>query len=710
MEAKMQDQSKTVLSMFEHGPQTIIYILDERMKTVGMTILPTELKDRFSLDGKWNVDGLVQLKLVGDGYASGYSQGHIMHGSESSSLLKYVRQEAVEAEGERRIETVLQSDRVTAYHVLRLRANVPGLFVETRIENTSGEIQRLEYLTSFSLCDLSPIGKEERIGDLALYRLTSRWSGEGKLLRQSMLDLHMEPSWSRHGVNAVRYGQVGSMPVRGYFPWGVVADEKYGWCLGAQLYHPGSWQMEVWNKDDKISFAGGLADREFGHFLKTLRPGEIFAAPKAVIAAAMGDVDEVSHCLTLAQEEALSDLPETEKDLPIVFNEYCTTWGTPTAKNLSRIVDAIRGHGFRYLVIDAGWYGSPREDWYNHQGDWDVNEERFPGGFSETVRKIREAGMIPGLWMEMELAGGGSRAFHEKEALFLHRDGLPLTDGGNRFWDMKKPETVRYLDERIIGTLKENGFGYVKVDYNGNFGIGPDGEESFGEELRKSVLASRDYFRRISRSIPGIVIENCASGGHRLEPSMMGVCAMASFSDAHECLHIPVIAANLHRAILPRQSQIWAVLRASDSDRRLYYSIINGFLGRLCVSGDVYDLSPRQWEILDQGISFYRQCAPVIRSGKTRRFGREDQDYNHLKGWQGIVREGIREAGNLCMAILHRFESGDSEFCVPLPDGSWRISGFYGEPNTEICLKQNSLSAKTGGDYSAVVVLLKRVY
>ena len=172
----MQDQTKTVLNIFEHGPQTVLYILDQRVKTVGMTVLPTELKDRFSLEGNWNVDSLVQLKLVGDGYASGYSQGITMHGSESSSLLKYVRQEAAEAEGERRIETVLQSDRVTAYHVLRLRADMPGLFVETSIENTSGETQRLEYLTSFNLCDLSPVGAEERIGDLALYRLRDLWA------------------------------------------------------------------------------------------------------------------------------------------------------------------------------------------------------------------------------------------------------------------------------------------------------------------------------------------------------------------------------------------------------------------------------------------------------------------------------------------------------------------------------------------------------
>jgi alpha-galactosidase len=50
------------------------------------------------------------------------------------------------------------------------------------------------------------------------------------------------------------------------------------------------------------------------------------------------------------------------------------------------------------------------------------------------------------------------------------------------------------------------------------------------------------------------VIENCASGGHRLEPSFMGLTSMASFSDAHETRDIPVIAANLHRLIQPRQS------------------------------------------------------------------------------------------------------------------------------------------------------------
>lgn len=57
---------------------------------------------------------------------------------------------------------------------------------------------------------------------------------------------------------------------------------------------------------------------------------------------------------------------------------------------------------------------------------------------------------------------------------------------------------------------------------------------------------------------------------------------MASFSDAHECDEIPIIAANMHRMILPRQSQIWAVVKAGQPLQKLYYQICSGLLGRLC--------------------------------------------------------------------------------------------------------------------------------
>ena len=156
---------------------------------------------------------------------------------------------------------------------------------------------------------------------------------------------------------------------------------------------------------------------------------------------------------------------------------------------------------------------------------------------------------------------------------------------------MRDPWTQDYLSQKVIGFLEYYGFGYLKADYNESIGIGCDGAESLGEGLRQNMQAAQDFFRKIRDRLPGLVIEVCASGGHRMEPSMIELCDMVSFSDAHEEKEIPVIAANVHRMIPPGQSEIWAVLRAEDTGKRIVYSMANTFLGVMCLSGDVHTLS-----------------------------------------------------------------------------------------------------------------------
>lgn len=45
--------------------------------------------------------------------------------------------------------------------------------------------------------------------------------------------------------------------------------------------------------------------------------------------------------------------------MPVIFNEFCTTWGNPTEENICRTANALKGRGVDYFVIDAGWYGDP---------------------------------------------------------------------------------------------------------------------------------------------------------------------------------------------------------------------------------------------------------------------------------------------------------------------------------------------------------------
>ena len=96
-----------------------------------------------------------------------------------------------------------------------------------------------------------------------------------------------------------------------------------------------------------------------------------------------------------------------------------------------------------------------------------------------------------------------------------------------------------------------------------------------GRRTLAEYPGNRTVFREIRKRIPELLMELRASGGHRMEPSMLMPGDMVSFSDAHEEKEIPVIAANIQRLVPPGKRQIWAVLRREDPARRIVYSIIS---------------------------------------------------------------------------------------------------------------------------------------
>lgn len=698
---------KEIYKKFQLGDMWALYLLDTDTQLCGLALLPDGYQDRLTMEGWWNIEPVVQMKLVGDSYPDGFMSGHSMKNSATTYGLLFKGQETEEGNPVK-IITTLEKDGVVVKHILEYPQGSSFMKMYTQVSSDREEPVMLEMVSSYNLCAFSGISPELRMEDFVLHRMQSKWSMEGKLESTPFLDLQLEPAWLRIGGSSIRFGEVGSMPVRRYFPWMIAEDTKYGYSIGIQLCHPASWQMEVYNKDDRISLSGGLADREFGHWMKRLEKGEVLETPVAVVTVAREDIDGISERLTSAQKGNLEKVPQTEKELPVVFNEYCTTWGNPTEENMLKIIDILKGKGIRYCVIDAGWHVKNGADW-SDIGDWIPNPDRFPKGLSYIASEIRKAGMIPGLWFEMEVAGGASEMFRNETEL-LHRDGYPLQACMRRFLDMRKPSVQKYLEERVIDQLEEGGFGYLKVDYNDSIGIGCDGAESLGEGLRQNMAASQRFFRRIRERLPELVIENCSSGGHRLEPSMQALCSMASFSDAHEWKAIPVIAANVTRAILPAQSQIWAVLRKDDDEKRLYYSLCNTFLGRMCLSGDVYDLADWQWDIVEESIRFYKRCAPVIKNGRNYRQGPLLKSYHHLRGFQAVCRRGTEDVAML--VVVHTFEEAPEELEIILPEAGgavWRIEEKFCRKEITAELRGEKLRLCGMTDYDGAVILLGRV-
>jgi alpha-galactosidase len=113
---------------------------------------------------------------------------------------------------------------------------------------------------------------------------------------------------------------------------------------------------------------------------------------------------------------------------------------------------------------------------------------------------------------------------------------------------------------------------------------------------------------------------------------------------------------------------------------RLVYLLTGGFLGRLCVSGEISSLDPEQWALVKEGIQFYQQVAPLIARGKSRLFQSISPSWQHLQGAQAVLR--LAEDEQSAIVVTHSFASPwPPELRVPLPGSvpgkGWQVARCF---------------------------------
>lgn len=643
-------------------------------------LVPTAKLEAVQLPNRLKEDSIIQVKLREDNYPKGFVTGSTMRNSETAKGLVYETQKVCEFE-ENRVEIItrLRDAHHNCYeHILSGDKEKNVFETSVRFINESGRNQTLEMFSSFSLSNLSPFNTRNKAGNLLMTRYRSKWSFEGRKEKNPIEEYQLEPSWKPSGVGLEKFGQIGSMPVRNYFPIAAITDVKENVTWGIRLAHPGSWQGEFYRLDEDLCFSGGLADHDYGDWTKTVAPGESYRTPSAFLTVCIGSEEKCGNQFNKCFSDLVSNNQhETEESLAVMFNEFCTTWGKPSEKSVTEAIPILKQHDLDYYIIDCGWYADAIKGWEKNMGDWLPNPQQFPNGVKPVIDKIRDAGMVPGIWFEIETVGRDATAFSLVDHL-LKKEGVVITTGDRRFWNMNDPWVINYLSERVIDFLKESKVGYLKIDYNDNFGIGFDGEESLGEENRKQLEGTQRFIDKIQRELPDLIIENCSSGGHRLEPSMMRRTDLSSFSDAHEAACLPIIGANMHELIPPRQNLMWAVLRKEDPIERIYYLMTANFLGRICLSGDITELSDFQWKAVDEGIGFYRKVKDIIKSGDSRRFGKSVLSYRDPKGEQAVLR--YSDDGTEALLVVHGFEMA-REISIETEE-RYEIIARYGAPVT----------------------------
>ncbi len=647
----------------------------------------------------------VQYKLSGDAMCGHFAPGITLRDSESVRRLAFKESHDLPDGVELVFEDAARA--LTAVQTLRKDPDAPCVQVSTTLENRGAAPVRIEFLSSFSLGFLSPFRPDAGPGAYRVLRWRSFWSNEGRLESLPAEELGLEMSWSGSGVRNLRFGSRSTMPVQGWFPQIGLADTAAGVVWGASVASFGAWELDLSRFGEFFSLAGGLPSRDTCGWFRDLAPGESFASPVCALTCATvprGARPEDALTARLAPFSATpsAETVPPERDLPVLFNEWCTTWGTPSEANLRPIAERLRALPVRHFVLDSGWFGS----FGGAVGDWLVKEELYPRGLPAFLDDLRGLGFNPGIWFEFAVAQETSHVYKEHPDWFLTLDGHVLRHAERAFLDFRLPAVRDFLRERVAGLIARAHVGFIKVDYNGTPGFGCDGPSaSPAENLRAALDAEVAFFRELKAAFPELVIEVCASGGHRLSPAWMRLGALASSSDAHEGVEIPILAANTAALVSPRSNEIWATLRPWDTPDREYYSLTAAMMGRLCVSGDVGKLSEEQFRVLSEGLAFQRTLVPLLRNGSARYVRHLDTpSYNDPRGAQFFLLESPDET----LVVFHSFAAPAASYTLPLGDaaGRLRVLRRFGAPSLGVSLGGGGLAVSSVAPFQGLALVL----
>ncbi|MEV8311705.1 glycoside hydrolase family 36 protein [Streptomyces flavidovirens] len=476
-----------------------------------------------------------------------------------------------------------------------------------------------------------------------------RWSAEPLRTYAADISREVHEHDSRAGLTV---SSRGSWPTDGHLPMGALTDRGDNRTWLWQIDSAAAWRWDTGECGGAAYLAlCGPTDADH-QWRERLAPGEEFTTEPAALALGDGFEDAMG-ALTRYRRAVRRPHPD-HGTLPVVFNDYMNTlMGDPTTAKLLPLIDAAASVGAEYFCIDSGWYDDDAQGWWDSVGEWLPSQRRFPdGGIQRVIDHIRERGMVPGLWLEPEVVGVRSPVARSlPDEAFVRQDGIRVTEHGRHQLDLRHPAARAHLDRAVDRIVGEWGVGYLKFDYN--ITVSPGGP------LLGHARCWLDWLSSTLDRYPGLVIENCASGGMRMDGASLAVTQLQSTSDQQDPLRYPPIAAAAPTAVPPEQGAVWAYPQPGFTDEEIAFTLGGALLGRIHLSGRLDHMSPGQLTRVRDALATYKSLRRDLpRAVPCWPLG--------LPGWtDDWLAMGLRAGGTTYVSVWRR--GGDSQQRLPVP-------------------------------------------
>ena len=557
---------------------------------------------------------LVQIKTADYGYEGHHGAKHITAGF--SERLRYAAHTDTRSEdGRRRILTVTQQADgiyVTSHYIFY--SGIAAVRSYTTVENRSGNAVTLEFLSSLMMFGISAQGEGAWDTKCNVSIPHNCWYGEGQWYCHPVAELGLSRVCAST-VKPLKISSTGTFATDEYLPAGYFENTAAGCAMMWQIENNGSWMWEIGDDAGELYLLLSGPCQDTAGWWKTLAPGESFESVPAAAAFSEKGFNGTLAEMTKYRRAIRRKNPDNEK-LPVIFNDYMNClFGDATTQKLYPLIDAAAEAGCEYFCIDCGWYSDG--DWWDSVGEWMPSAARFPGGIREPLDYIRSKGMIPGLWLEIEVMGVRCPLADKlPDNWFFLRHGKRVIDHARYQLDFSNPEVRAYASGVIERLVKEYGVGYIKMDYNIEAGIGTEcGSDSFGDGLLRHNRAYLSWLDEIFAAYPELTIESCSSGGMRVNYALLSRHSIQSSSDQTDYRKNAVIAAASSAGMCPEQCAVWAYpLRDADRENTAM-NMINAMLVRIHQSGHLAEISPEGFAMVSEGISVYKRIRNDIRTG-----------------------------------------------------------------------------------------------
>lgn len=551
------------------------------------------------------------LEIKTTGATTRSAHGSKAHGFLCPDLPVYISHEAKEAPLGKQYTFHLRSSALDiSLHYLFVK-ETKTVRAWTEVENISDDPVGLEYIASFALMGIADRRTENMDEDYRLMIPHNSWCREFNWTDNSLAELGYHPCQAQSTFR-IHAANTGSESTKEYLPMGCLYSVAHKEAMLWQIESNTSWSWEISDYGSLLYLRlAGPSESENGWW-KRLAPGARFESVKAAISFG-ADFNSALSEMT-AYRRRIAHRVASDRHHPVIFNDYMgCLQANPTTEKLLPQIDAAAAAGCEIFCIDAGWYAD-NSGWWGTIGTYEESPERFPNGFREVFDHIRAKGMRPGLWVEPEDIGAANETAKQfDDGCFFTRHGVRVVERDRYQFDMRNEKVRAHLTALIDRLVSNYGLAYFKFDYNIDAGVGTEqNADSYGDGLYEHGLALVSWIDELQAKHPDLIIENCSSGGMRMDYCQLQHYSVQSLTDAWENRFIVQIAAASPTGVLPEQACVWSVPRVEFSLDQIASCMVNTMLRRVHLSGKTAFLNEEQSAILHEGVRVYKETRHLI--------------------------------------------------------------------------------------------------